>query len=881
MKKQILVWASLLLLNACQGLPGNSSAAIKLNSDAKKAPTSENAATTLQAQIQTGPNLRFEIRFPSQAGFKTQALDCTQFAKAKVLVRGVGMTGPLYPAAANAGNQYLVPITGCSLNLTVPNVPSGENRVAEIRAYTAAGGEIQGAFLSATFDITANPTTVQMSYRSTPAGQVIASLLDQNKLLLAAELNTTQLQTLLDQIMGATGTYPNFSYTTHPMLINTAALVQDIIAQAGNLATIDPTKANYKLQPARVFGDIQGLLGNDTYTVKLSDPFSTPITKNNGVYDFNKLPPGSWSYQLNYPAQYSSDPNTITANIIVGFITVTAGQEVNLNTLTLYPKKPTITSLSVNSGSPGSSVLINGTNFQGFTGLNTVKFGNVTVPTSDLKVISLNQLEVKVPNGISGATTVSLTIGTQTAAQTPAFTVLPPMPQGLSASNISSTGFDLSWNAVAGATAYKIYKNGVLNSTVTAPTLTGPVTGLSAASAYNMTVTAVVGGVESSPTPILIVNTASQWTSWTQLGPNNENVLSLAAPKTNPNLVFFGSADDGNPSAGPIGGIWKCNVGTCNNLKLGSETGSVQALAINPQNAQILYAGTLSKGIFRSSDGGSTWAQVNTGINANHMNIRSLIVDPAHDNHIYAGVANSNDAQVYFSSDGGNNWSLASTNLPTSSLSSISSLAIYNPPSPAEALIYAGTAGGGVFKTTGGSLANINWQPINNGLPTFGGLVFLAIVDVRALATHPVLSERLFGSGTGGCFIPFVCSTVPPIPGGAVGGYLPGVWRRIEGDANGWRQVGHNGTNAYTPATLTATSTGLTQMVVQALSIDPVTPDKMYAASDDGIFRSLDGGLSWNAYNTGLANSLLQINAIVTQPQALWIGTEAGLYKAQ
>lgn len=70
-------------------------------------------------------------------------------------------------------------------------------------------------------------------------------------------------------------------------------------------------------------------------------------------------------------------------------------------------------------------------------------------------------------------------------------------------------------------------------------------------------------------------------------------------------------------------------------------------------------------------------------------------------------------------------------------------------------------------------------------------------------------------------------------------------------------------------------------MDVNALSIDPVTPDTMYAATTDGIFRSINGGLSWSAHNTGLSSALLQINAIVTQPQALWIGTEAGLYRAQ
>lgn len=883
LKTSFTLALSLILLGACQGLPLHNPAPHSRQDAASSQgvpPTQE-----LHARIRTGPHLNFEIHFPrpARSDFSTQALDCTTFAKAKISVRGVGMTGTLYPAAANAGNQFTVPVTGCTINATVPNVPSGENRVAEIKVYTSANNEIQGTTLSAVFDITANPTTVQMSYRSTPAGQIISDLLSQNQLLLASEIDTAQLQTLIDQLTGATGTYPNFSYTTHPLLINRTALVQDLIAQSGNVALLNPANANYKLQPGTLTGNVAGLLGNDTYTVSLGDPVSSPITKNNGVYTFNNLPPGVWSFKLSWPAQYSSDsnPNVVTSPFIVGVVSVSAGQVITLGTVTLYPKMPKITSLSTNSGSPGTTVLLNGSNFQAFTGLNTVKFGTVTVPEEDVKFINHGQLEVKVPAGVSGATTISLTVGTQTAVETPAFTVLPPYPQGVSANNIANNRFDLNWNAVPGATAYKVYKNGVLHETVNAPGLTSAVTGLNPAQVNNMTVSAVVGGVESSPSPVLSVTTASNWSTWSQLGPNNENVLSLAAVKQEPNLVYFGAADDGNPTAGPLGGVWKCNNGTCTNVKLGSETGSVQALAVHPSNAQIVYAGTLSQGIFRSQNGGTTWTQINTGLNANHLNIKSLVVDPAHPTHVYAGVARANDAQVYFSSNGGDTWTLASTGLPTTSLSSISSLAIFNPTAPADALVYAGTSGGGVFKATGGNAGTINWQPINNGLPTFGGLVFLAVVDVRALTTHPVLSERLFGAGTGGCFTPFVCATVPPFPGGAPGGYLPGVWRRVEGDANGWRQLGHNGTNAYAPATLTTTSTGLTQMDVNALSIDPVTPDTMYAATTDGIFRSINGGLSWSAHNTGLSSALLQINAIVTQPQALWIGTEAGLYRAQ
>ena len=54
----------------------------------------------------------------------------------------------------------------------------------------------------------------------------------------------------------------------------------------------------------------------------------------------------------------------------------------------------------------------------------------------------------------------------------------------------------LTWNAVAGATSYKVYKGGVLAATVATTTWTG--TGLTNGTAYSFYVTAVVGSVESA-----------------------------------------------------------------------------------------------------------------------------------------------------------------------------------------------------------------------------------------------------------------------------------------------------------------------------------------------------------------------------------------------
>jgi hypothetical protein len=40
---------------------------------------------------------------------------------------------------------------------------------------------------------------------------------------------------------------------------------------------------------------------------------------------------------------------------------------------------------------------------------------------------------------------------------------------------------------------------------------------------------------------------------------------------------------------------------------------TVYAIAVDPNNANVLYAGTAGAGIFKSTDGGATWNAINNG----------------------------------------------------------------------------------------------------------------------------------------------------------------------------------------------------------------------------------------------------------------------------
>lgn len=53
-----------------------------------------------------------------------------------------------------------------------------------------------------------------------------------------------------------------------------------------------------------------------------------------------------------------------------------------------------------------------------------------------------------------------------------------------------------------------------------------------------------------------------------------------------------------------------------------------------------------------------------------------------------------------------------------------------------------------------------------------------------------------------------------------------------------------------------AVNTGLTDTAVSALAINPATPAILYAGTfSGGVFQSLNGGSSWSAVNSGLTNT--------------------------
>jgi hypothetical protein len=127
----------------------------------------------------------------------------------------------------------------------------------------------------------------------------------------------------------------------------------------------------------------------------------------------------------------------------------------------------------------------------------------------------------------------------------------------------------------------------------------------------------------------------------------------------------------------------------------------IHALAVDPVNPSIVYAGTDLDGVFKSNDGAQTWTAINNGLFSPFT--RVLTIDPANPLNVFVGTWGSG---VFKTTNGGQNWINAGLQLEWIYSNSIA----VDPANPAT--VYAGTAENGVFKSID---AGLSWP--NTGLP--------------------------------------------------------------------------------------------------------------------------------------------------------------------
>lgn len=120
-----------------------------------------------------------------------------------------------------------------------------------------------------------------------------------------------------------------------------------------------------------------------------------------------------------------------------------------------------------------------------------------------------------------------------------------------------------------------------------------------------------------------------------------------------------------------------------------------------------LYAGSTSDGVFRTTDDGATWSQCNAGLPPVSP-LGVLSVFPNGSGEVFLGTS---DNGVFRSTDGGLSWTAASAGIPVE-------LPVRCFAADYSGIVYAGTAGGGVYRASPASTDASSIRPAPSGIGT-------------------------------------------------------------------------------------------------------------------------------------------------------------------
>jgi len=285
---------------------------------------------------------------------------------------------------------------------------------------------------------------------------------------------------------------------------------------------------------------------------------------------------------------------------------------------------------------------------------------------------------------------------------------------------------------------------------------------------------------------------------------------------------------------------------------------SVNCLAVHPDDPDIIFAGTFD-GIYRSTDKAGTWTRVDSGWT--QREVTAVAFDPLAGGVVYAGTRGGG---VYKSTDGGDHWERRNTGL-TDLI--VWGLAV-DPSHPDT--VFVGLDGG-ICRTYDG--ADSSWTKVYWYQRT-------------CLAIDPQNSRNIYA-----------------------GGKFNNLHRSLEGGDNGTWGVSSEGIDQggpesriqwiaidpRNPVVLYATSTnnglhkstnragnwnrmdtGINSADVNQVVIDPSNSSVLYAAADNGIYRSLDAAVSWEGMNDGLPGTSPDTRTVAVDPldpDRLYAGT--------
>jgi len=357
----------------------------------------------------------------------------------------------------------------------------------------------------------------------------------------------------------------------------------------------------------------------------------------------------------------------------------------------------------------------------------------------------------------------------------------------------------------------------------------------------------------------LLYRSSDGGTSWTVVSATGY-YPSITVDPTTPQTVYAGGRSHVRKSIDG-GATWVSK-------SAGIPSEDVRSIVIDPSAPNTLYAGVSATGVYKSNDGGDTWAPIGPLAGPVGLSVYALALDSADPDTIYAAgiVVQVGGIGVFKSTDGGASWA------PTPLAPSTFSLA-FAPSTPARLL--AGT-GDGIWRSSDGAAS---WVAASAGLTN---------VAIRALASAAggrvyagATSGKVFrGHGGGAGWHPVGVSVFDdPVASLAVD---PTNSATVYAGSFGTRGIAKSSDGG---ASWSPLNTGAAPINGYALAIDPANPDIVYAGAFGGVYRSTQGGHDWNSVSNGVPPFVVSLVIDPAAPSTLYAGTDPiagafqGVYK--
>jgi photosystem II stability/assembly factor-like uncharacterized protein len=275
---------------------------------------------------------------------------------------------------------------------------------------------------------------------------------------------------------------------------------------------------------------------------------------------------------------------------------------------------------------------------------------------------------------------------------------------------------------------------------------------------------------------------------------------------------------------------------------------------VDPLNSSNVYVTPWDGNLRRSTDGGSTWQTILTGITQvgsppHAVTVHHLAICPTDSNLLLCVGGN----EVFRSTDQGNTW--------TSVLTFPSGSAATRVAWERQTTCYAANDVGLVFRSVQQGQANTWSEPYTDANKPPSGVI--TALEARFVTWDVEPSKALSSEDR------FKCTA---IAGGIVvfpfrmdlvyityswGGR---VYKSTDGGSH-WANASGSGAGA------------LPNIPINALVIDSQLSDTVYVATDIGVFRTRDGGANWEPFNDSLPRVVVSGLALRAKNNTLYVST--------